>query len=756
MSGQDALTRSDDIDVAGLFSQLWKRKTLVLAITVLTFFGLLLGLSMIDPRYQSSARVLIENRESVFTRATEDATNRPSDSRFDAQAIGSQVEVIASDELALKVIRDLDLTKREEFVKTSLIKDVLYSLGIGSGSAGGDIEERALRKFREKLDVYAVEQSRVIAIEFSSTDRELSQQVPNALAEAFIALQRNAEKDNTSDATEWLGPEIEKMRGRVRAAEAKVAEYRANSDILVGNNDALLATQQLSEISTELSRVKTERSSAQAKVASIQNALKNGSSIDVVPEVISSPLIQRLRETQVSLKAQISELSTTLLPNHPRLKSLNSQVKDFDNQIRAEARNILASLKNNVDLTRKTEADLVEEVNRLKAEAARVGEAGVELRALEREAAAERELLETYLRRYREAASRQNDGFAPVNARIISRATLPVEPYFPKVFPFAIAGAIAMFILSAVAILAVALLTGAGRMVAQAKAENEVPQAVLVDTPSTSKNGPMVRSMRRTNVSQRASEIATKRHAEHIEIRKKARQKANPGVKEGFWDLANVMNIGRAPSMDTPVTDDMSAAVSGILPVRLAVEILSEMSDARIAITCPGGDDGSLSSMLLARELSDKNKSVVLVDMSAGGANASEMIGTAEVPGVLNLLSGMTRFENIVYQDRLSAVHVVPAGILHPGVDVPDMYSLADFTDILSDTYEFVVLDCGDADPRMIGALADDEQVIVVSRPGADPQRCNALESELHRLGYADVIQIDPDAQDRRQMASAA
>ena len=132
------------------------------------------------------------------------------------------------------------------------------------------------------------------------------------------------------------------------------------------------------------------------------------------------------------------------------------------------------------------------------------------------------------------------------------------------------------------------------------------------------------------------------------------------------------------------------------------------------------------------------------------------MIGNADVPGVFNLLSGMTRFENIVYQDNASNVHVVPAGILHPGMDVPDMYSLADFTDILSDTYELAILDCGDADPRMIGALADDEQVIVVSRPGADPQRCDALEAELRSLGYDDVLQIDPDAQDRSQMATAA
>jgi uncharacterized protein involved in exopolysaccharide biosynthesis len=56
----------------------------------------------------------------------------------------------------------------------------------------------------------------------------------------------------------------------------------------------------------------------------------------------------------------------------------------------------------------------------------------IELRALEREAAAQRDLLESLLARYREALARTDTSYLPADARIISRAVAPMDPSFPK------------------------------------------------------------------------------------------------------------------------------------------------------------------------------------------------------------------------------------------------------------------------------------------------------------------------------------
>src|SRR6185503_6870375 len=86
----------------------------------------------------------------------------------------------------------------------------------------------------------------------------------------------------------------------------------------------------------------------------------------------------------------------------------------------------------------------------LKRQASGINEQDVQLRALDREAKAQRELLETYLARYREAAARDTIASAPTNdLRVISRAAISNTPYFPKKLPTVLVATLAALMLSA-------------------------------------------------------------------------------------------------------------------------------------------------------------------------------------------------------------------------------------------------------------------------------------------------------------------
>ncbi len=742
MSGPDVLTRDDDIDVVGLFSQVKKRRRLIVLVTLLSAVGLFVGLSMISPRYNSSARILIENHDSVFTRTSEESGERR-EPRFDQQAVRSQVEVLGSDELALQVIRDLKLVDRGEFGEggmPSVLNDLMILAGLRNGGYGASVEERALRKFAKKLDVYAIDQSRVIVVEFKSTDPKIAQQVPNAIAEAFIELQKKNRQTTTSDATEYLGPEIEAMRIRLLDAEARVAEFRGNSDLLVGQNNASLATQQLSEVSTELSRLRAERSSAEAKIASIRSALESGSSIDVIPEVIASPLIQRLRERQVSLKAQISDLSTSLLPNHPNLKSLNSQVVDFENQIRSAAKNILKSLENNVDLARKTEQDMIREVDRLKSEAARVGEAEVELRALEREAAAERELLQTYLRRFREAAGRQSGGFFPVDARIISRAVLPIEPYFPKVVPYSAAGASAMMILSIIGVLSATLLSGAAMRPTVGNMDQYLPEASIV--PPVDLDEPYVGLNENIDYHLQEEVVFTQNPLDAVAVETEQNTQALPEIEE-------------APSLDNYKSSTESVKNKS-LAIRYAAGVIAELEEARVVVASPGGDSGSRSVWMLGRSLAQAGRNVLVIDLGGGGLTSQEMLGSSGLPGLFDMITGYAAFEDVLFRDRVSNAHVIPAGNL-TGVDnPPDLEDVSIVIDTIARSYELVIIDCGDTDTNGIEAVSDQSDIVAISGIGAEQSDCDMLEQRLQSCGYVEVIQIVPDSVDSEKEALVA
>ncbi|MDZ7823728.1 MAG: hypothetical protein U5K75_06580 [Ahrensia sp.] len=138
-----------------------------------------------------------------------------------------------------------------------------------------------------------------------------------------------------------------------------------------------------------MSRVRTERSSVEARVQSVERALQSGAALDTLPDVISSPLIERLSESQVRLQAQVADLSTTLLPNHPRIKALRSQLDDLSTQIRSQAQKVLQGLRNDASINRDREQDLILELNQLKAASSQAGSEEVELRALERDATSE-------------------------------------------------------------------------------------------------------------------------------------------------------------------------------------------------------------------------------------------------------------------------------------------------------------------------------------------------------------------------------
>lgn len=428
MSGMQMGGNDVDIDLRRLASSVREKWKTIAAVALVVTIAAFLFAYFATPLYRAETRILIETRESAYTRmAGAGEGERPI---LDDEGVTSQVEVIGSSDILRRVAAELELSERSEFQDGGLFA----SFGLG----GSDELLRAqttIDIMREKLSVYRVENSRVIVIRFSSEDRDLAAAVPNAIADAYIDEQRAAKLLSNEDATGWLAPEIADLRERVREAEANVAAFRARSGLLIGQNNSTLASQQLSELSSELSRVRASRSAAEARAEGVRQALESGRALDSVPEVLASPIVQRLRESEVQLNAEIAELSTTLLDNHPRLRGLRSQLADLSNRIREEARNVLESLENESRAAQRSEARLQQDLDALKTTSAAAGSQEVELRALEREATAQRELLESYLTRFREASARGDRNYLPVDARIFARATPPVDSYYPKYGP---------------------------------------------------------------------------------------------------------------------------------------------------------------------------------------------------------------------------------------------------------------------------------------------------------------------------------
>src|SRR6266545_4701962 len=651
---------ADELDLSAVGRTLWRKKLWVIGPTVLVAALAFAAVNLVTPRYKSEARILIEGRENVCLRPEAEKLYER-ERTVDQEAVTSQVQLVLSRDLARKVIKELKLTERPEFDPVlhgvSIVRQVLSLAGLAKDPLKMTPEERVLEAYYERLTAFSVDKSRVIAIEFSSADPELAAKVANAITEAYLELQQAAKQDQTRLASQWLGTEIESSRKRVAEAEAKVEDFRAKSNLFVGPNNTLLSNQQLSELNSQLAIGRSQKADAEAKAKLIRNLLKSGQPIESA-EIANSELIRRLAEQGATLRAQLAEQSSTLLGNHPRIKELKAQIADLDGQIRREGEKLVRSLENDARIAGDRVETLSASLEALKRQAASTGGQDVALRALEREAKAQRDLLESYLAKYREANARDSLAFAPAEARIISRAAVSNIPSFPKKVPIVLIATLATLFLSVGFITTGELLAGNVYRPAYLPAE----EPLLVDS---------------------------------------ATDDAASAPSPAGDRLRSPMAPEPAPAAASEPTADATVVASAAAPAASTDQLASGIrrsgeAGRRVTVVGAASNIGTTSTAIaLARALAEEGR-VVLIDLALSTPNVSAISNEPGAPGIAELVRGVASFKHIITRDRFSRVHLVAAG--HVPAEAGSILRSERLTiavSALARTYDHVVIDAG-------------------------------------------------------------
>lgn len=453
-----------EFDFPALGAALWRSKWKIIGPTLLVALVTLAVVQVVPPKYLSESRVLIESRDNVYLRpdADKDQIDR---NTVDEETVTSQVQLVLSRDLARDVIAKLNLGKRPEFDPTlngvSPLKALLGRLGLIKNPMLMTPEERVLEAFYDRLTVYAIDKSHVIVIDFLSHDPGLAANVANAIADEYLARQRAAKQDQARTAAQWLSGEITSLQKRVADAEAKVSAFRGDSNLLVGPNDTTLSAQQLGDVNGQIAAARAQEVDAESKAKIIREMLKSGQPIES-SDILNSELIRRLSEQRVTLRAELAEQSISLGERHPRIKELKAQIAELDQQTRAEAEGIARSFESDAKIAAARVETLSANFDQLKNQAASTNERSIELRALERDAKSQRDLLESYLAKYREATARDTINSSPADARVISRATVSNVPAYPKKLPSVLIATVAMLMLCCGFVLTKELLSVSG------------------------------------------------------------------------------------------------------------------------------------------------------------------------------------------------------------------------------------------------------------------------------------------------------
>jgi len=643
----------DDIQMSTVFEAL-KRNARLLVLLTLAVGGMTFSvLSLMAPRYQSEAELAIVAKGASGAFSDPRSVAQGPDviaTRMDKEAINTHVRAMQSPELLGKIAADLKLKDRPEFNSAlgpaDTLDSILRLIGIGGPKSGENERDRVLAALRSKLEVYSAKESRFIGVRMTSIDPELAAEIANALAENYRASLAEQGVVEIDDLQSVLEAKIAKLTTEVAAAETEVDRYRGQIDgFRGGSQNTGLNEQQMSELTAELTRAKAARGEAEARARSAREMMNAGSA-DTLADVQKSPLIQNLVQQRVRIERQISELSTTLLPGHPRMRQLNADLAGLKRQIEAEIAKIVDGLEKEAKVAADREESIKQSLDAIKARVVTNAPEEAQLRQLEASAKAKRTELENLQAQLEANRKRLDMRAQPVEAQIISKAQPVSVPVFPKKFQLSALMAVATLMFATAWTITGALFQGARRgpdAAAQPKARTRT-EPVLIPEPE-----PLLREMDENEI---LPELPS----------------AEPESLIMSGD--DIAGLARHIESKRPVQGGHRTLLTG------ENETIDPREEALALVKAIARDGGE----------------VILIDWSPSASGIFRSTGLDTDSGLNDLIHGKASFAEIIQRIPGSSAHAIACG---SAIDVescvdPDHLNLV--LDALDEAYEFIIV----------------------------------------------------------------
>ena len=400
--------------------------------------------------YKSTAIVLADPREQRVT-LQEDVLPAIG---ADAAVLESMVQIVKSDGFLLKAMSELGV--------------------VGGGETLGQQERlTALAKFRKNLTVERKGATYLVEISYSASDPEEAARYANGIAAAFAGSQNLSRSEATENAARSLSGRLVELRANLNASEEAVAKFKAENGIVFVDQNNTLQMRQLTELSQQLALAKNSTEEARARY----DEVKNGGAFSVPAQQSGeSGQLAYLRQQRTQLAQSLDQQQQIYGPRHPRIQQTQQMLRGVDSQIADEHRLLEQQLKATLDVAAAKQAELEKQILSLSSGVNISEAAQIKLEALEREAAANREIYQQFL-----ARNKQTDELALLvedNVRVVSEAVPPLRSTRPSLT--LVGPAIAMLSLVVATIVSVGpklgtLIASAPRQTANAPAARVTP-----------------------------------------------------------------------------------------------------------------------------------------------------------------------------------------------------------------------------------------------------------------------------------------
>ena len=452
LAEHSAMENEADVDIGAILKLLWHGKWLILICTFLAAMTGWLVASQYTPLYRASAAVLFRAQNNIgLSNVTEVFVPQ----QYDRVRILDEIQLLRSTSLVERVIARLALdldpefnpllrprerTLAERWLPIELldklppeVENIAQDWGLLStaptsltlSKAKEDGRLLVIEKVLEGLQLNAIGETRVIRIAFTSERPNKAADVANAFAQTYIVDQLDAKLEYSRAATEWLTERVTELRDQADADEEALEEARLA--LSESSSQSLEVTQgRLQLARTQLNQQIVRVSDLEARIERVSTGIEDGTGLIGIFGSGELAALQSLERREAELQAELDARSKVLSPSNIRLVNLRQTLEEVRENKAEEVERVVAATRQTLETARDRMSELAGEVRRLEQEVFVQFGDKADVRQLERQAAANRALYESFRMRLQETTSQVD--LQQADARILSPAEPPRKP----------------------------------------------------------------------------------------------------------------------------------------------------------------------------------------------------------------------------------------------------------------------------------------------------------------------------------------
>ncbi len=394
----------------------------------------LLVVAQMEKRYKSTLLLMVEQpaRSPIETEIAQGALRD--------SFVEGQIYILESNALLREVIRRTDLLADPDYQRQppSLVRRAIGGvkslLGLNRPPVADDgptvdpAEAYAVRVLRKALEVDREGETDVISISVTANGPRKAARIADAVGAAFVDNRERTQLEKANRVSGWLDQRALELQAQLTAAENAVAAYKIENNLMSGTTGVTLSEQQLVELNAELIRTRAELAERRAAYSRAQELIDTGGDIQTLPRVQDSDIVATLRADLIALTRREADLAGRN-PNDPRLPTIRDERAVVERQIAEEVGRILDVIANEVRVLEAREQLVAEALRDAGGQSGIDSRSSVELRELERRAAAYQELYQRYLSNT--GLADETVSFLASGVEIVDNASVPLDAVFP-------------------------------------------------------------------------------------------------------------------------------------------------------------------------------------------------------------------------------------------------------------------------------------------------------------------------------------